>query len=271
MAEAGPILRRRFVETRCGVIHAACCGDGFPVLLLHQTPRSWDEYRDVLPLLGGEARAIAMDTPGFGDSPGLAAPSIEGWAEAAAALLEALGIDRACVVGHHTGAAIGLELAARVPDGVAALVLSSCPMVDAERRRRHAPKTPIDTAVADPAGGHVLQLWEQRRPLYPPGATALLDRYLVDALRAGAMAADGHRVVNRYRMEERIGKVRAPTLVIGATEDPHAFPATRAVAAAIVGSLVVEIEGGMVPLPDGKPAEFSDAILGFLANQGLIG
>jgi pimeloyl-ACP methyl ester carboxylesterase len=43
-------------------------GTGEPVLLLHQTPRSWDEYRDVLPLLGANHRAIAMDTLGFGAS-----------------------------------------------------------------------------------------------------------------------------------------------------------------------------------------------------------
>jgi pimeloyl-ACP methyl ester carboxylesterase len=38
------------------------------VLLLHQTPRSWDEFRDVLPLLGRSRRAIAIDLVGFGDS-----------------------------------------------------------------------------------------------------------------------------------------------------------------------------------------------------------
>ena len=32
------------------------------VLLLHQTPRSWAEYRAVLPILGTRYRAIAMDT-----------------------------------------------------------------------------------------------------------------------------------------------------------------------------------------------------------------
>ena len=55
-------VERVFVKTRFGRIHAAICGSGFPILLLHQTPRSWDEYRDVLPLLGRGFRAIAMDT-----------------------------------------------------------------------------------------------------------------------------------------------------------------------------------------------------------------
>ena len=270
MSNAPPPIQRSFVPTRSGSLHVAVCGAGRPVLLLHQTPRSWDEYRDVMPLLGRHVRVLAMDTPGFGDSPPLTAvePSIEAWADAVLAMLDTLDVAQACVVGHHTGAVIGMEVAARAPERVSALVLSSCPMVDRERRMHHSLKAPIDTAVADASGGHLIQLWAQRRPFYPAGDTALLDRYIVDALRSGTMAAEGHRVVNRYRMEDRIGLVRAPTLVIGATADPHAFPATRRIAAAIAGSVVMEIAGGMVPLPDGHPREFSDAILRFLADGG---
>jgi hypothetical protein len=41
----------------------------------------------------------------------------------------------------------------------------------------------------------------------------------------------------------------------------------RKVAAAIAGSTLVEIEGGMVPLPDQKPAEFTEVVHRFLAAQ----
>jgi pimeloyl-ACP methyl ester carboxylesterase len=61
-------LRRGFVDTPEGQIHYATVGQGKPVLLLHQTPRSWDEYRDALPIIGRKYWAIAMDTIGFGDS-----------------------------------------------------------------------------------------------------------------------------------------------------------------------------------------------------------
>src|SRR3954451_21904510 len=100
----GSSVERRFVTTPLGRIHAAMAGTGFPVLLLHQTPRSWDEYRDVLPLLGRNFRAVAMDTAGFGDSQPLpwADNSVERWAAAAFDLLDALQIGRAAVVGHHT-------------------------------------------------------------------------------------------------------------------------------------------------------------------------
>ena len=51
------MLRRRFVGVPDGEIHLAEAGSGRPVLLLHQTPRSWEEYRDVLPLLSPHVRA----------------------------------------------------------------------------------------------------------------------------------------------------------------------------------------------------------------------
>ncbi len=266
------MIQRSFVKTAAGMVHVAACGKGFPVLLLHQTPRSWDEYREVLPLIGRHAHAVAMDTPGFGDSDrlGEGAPSIEAWAGTALSLMDALGIQAACVVGHHTGAVIAMEVAARAPARVAALVLSSCPWVDAPRRVRHGDAVPVDDVVRAADGSHLGQLWAKRQPFYPPGDTALLDRFVADALKAGDMAVMGHRTVNRYHMEDRAPLVSAPTLVIGATADPHAFPSSRPVAAAIKGARVVDIEGGMVPLPDQMPHAFADAVLGFLRDQGCV-
>ena len=55
-----PAIERTFVSLPAGRVHVATCGTGRPILLLHQTPRSWDEYREVLPLLGRKYRAIAM-------------------------------------------------------------------------------------------------------------------------------------------------------------------------------------------------------------------
>jgi pimeloyl-ACP methyl ester carboxylesterase len=241
------------------VMSARAAGAGFPVLLLHQTPRSWDEYRDVLKLLGRHVRAIAMDTLGFGDSDRLhgAEPSIEIWAAAALAVLDALGISTACVVGHHTGAVIAVEM-------------SSCPMVDAARRVGHAGKRVIDDVERRADGSHLTELWSRRRPYYPADDTALLERFVADALKAGPMAAEGHHVVNRYHMEQRLHLITCPTLVIAAPADPHAYPSAPRVAQAISDARLVEISGGMVPLPDQKPTEFSDAIINFLREGRLL-
>jgi pimeloyl-ACP methyl ester carboxylesterase len=263
-------VERFFVPIPSGRIHAAAAGAGAPVLLLHQTPRSWDEYRDVLPVLGRHYRAIAMDTLGFGDSDPLpdGQASIESWAKAAHQLLAALAIDHAAVVGHHTGAAIAVEMAAAYPETVAALILSASPYVDAARRAEaRQSEHVIDGATPRADGGHLAKLWSMRQPFYPADRIDLLERFIVDALKAGAQSTEGHRVVDRYEMEKRLPLVRCPTLVIAPTADPYAFPHAPKVAAAIAGSLLIEIENGMVPLPDQMPGEFAAAVHGFLAAQ----
>jgi pimeloyl-ACP methyl ester carboxylesterase len=266
--EAGSSVERLFVRTRLGRIHAAIAGTGFPVLLLHQTPRSWDEYRDVLPLLGRDFRAIAMDTLAFGDSDACPGdPSIELWAQGAFALLDALGETRAAIVGHHTGAVIAVEMAASAPQRVSALVLSACPFVDAARRAKHDGMRVIDDVEARADGSHLAELWARRQPFYPAGDVDLLQRFIVDALRAGEMAAEGHRVVNRYRMEDRLGNIRCPTLVIAPTADPHVHPVAPRVAGAIGGSVLRELSGGMVPLPDQMPEAFAGLVRDFLTGH----
>ncbi len=240
-------------------------------MLFHQTPRSWDEFRDVLPLLGQERRAIAMGTPGYGDSSPLAQgeDSIERWAEVATSLLDALEIERAALVGHHTGSYVAAELAARWPERVSALVLSSMAIATEDERLQHASGRAVVDEV-DPLadGSHVLELWRLRAPMYPPG-TDLLERFLIDCLTAGPRAAEGHRVVSSYPSEQRVRDVLCPTLLIGATADPHAYPALPALCAALPHARCVEIEGGMVPLPDQLPAEFAAAVAEFLDDVGV--
>lgn len=91
-----PAIHRGFTDLAVGQIHHASCGprNAPAVLLQHQSPRSWLEYRALLPLLGQRYRAIAMDTIGFGDSaPPPWPPSIERWAEVAAQLPQARVVD----------------------------------------------------------------------------------------------------------------------------------------------------------------------------------
>jgi pimeloyl-ACP methyl ester carboxylesterase len=260
--------QRAFADTREGVIHYASCGEGSPVLLLHQTPRSWDEYRDVLPLLGERHRAVAMDTLGFGDSEKPPGPdSVERWARAAAALLDALAIERTAVVGHHTGSVIAIELAASYPERVDRLVLSGTPLVTADGRRERARRPPVDEVEPSEDGSHLTELWRQRMRFYPRGRPDLLTRFVIDALKAGDRAAGGHGTVWEYEMEPKLGRVRAPALVVVGTDDPFALPHARPLAERLPGSRVVEIPGGMVPLPDQLPREFADAVLAFLAGR----
>jgi pimeloyl-ACP methyl ester carboxylesterase len=250
------------LELDHGRVTAARCGDGPPVVLLHQTPRSWDEYRDVLPLLARRRlEAVAVDTPGFGGSEPLpGAPTIERWAETIHAVLDTLALHRTVVVGHHTGGVIAVELAARDPDRVSGLVLSSTPLLDAAYRAQPPDESGVDAA--DDAEG----LRRSRASFYPPGRPDLLERYVADALRAGGLARLGHRVVAAYAMDDKVGRLTMPVLLIGADRDPFAYPQLERMRRALPRARVAVIRGGMIPLPDGWPGKFAELVADFAVS-----
>jgi len=258
-------IRRSFADTPEGQIHYAVAGQGKPLLLLHQTPRSWDEYRDVLPILGREYRAIAMDTVGFGDSYRLKGEaSIEGFARGVIQLMDTLSIRQASIVGHHTGGVVAIEVAAAYPARVEKLILSSTPYVDAEDRERRKTRPPIDEVEEKPDGSHLTELWRRRMPFYPKSNPDLLRRFVLDALKVWEDVEAGHRAVNRYRMEERVPLIEAPTLVLAGTDDPFSYPRMKSLSAHIRGSRTAEIKGGMVPMVDQMPEEFAKVVMDFL-------
>jgi pimeloyl-ACP methyl ester carboxylesterase len=260
-------VTRRFVETSAGTIHCAIAGEGENVLLLHQTPRSWNEFREVLPLLGRRRRAIAMDTIGFGDSSALpwGSDSIERWAEVALELLDALGVEQAHLVGHHTGAVVATQMAGSAPERARSVVLSSSPFDSAEKRAAQLAGPAIVDDVAPKAdGSHVAELWRIRAAFYPEDRVDLLDGFLIDALKAGPRAAEGHQIVARYDMEAAVTRLRCPVLLLGATDDPYAYPGLARMQAALPDAQVDEIKGGMVPLPDQLPEQFAAAVERFL-------
>lgn len=261
-------IRRAFADLSVGQVHYAACGDANApaVLLLHQSPRSWAEYREVLPLVGARYRTVAMDTAGFGDSADGGVPaSIAQWARVAGELLDALGIARADVVGHHTGGVIAVELAAAFPGRVRSLVLSSTPYTGEAFRIARAERPPIDEVAPSEDGSHLAALWQRRQGFYPEGRPDLLEAFVRDALKVGHRVEEGHRAVASYRMEERIGRVTQPALIIRATADPFAAPHAQELLHHLPQARIVDIEGGMVPLPDQMPEAFAQAVLDFLS------
>ncbi|GAC50744.1 alpha/beta fold hydrolase [Gordonia aichiensis] len=280
-----PDIRFAYAPTPLGQLHYAEAGSGSPVLLLHQTPRSWDEYREVLPLLGRHRRAIAMDMYGFGMSakpaPGTA-HTIENFAEGAMALADALELDTFAVLGHHTGMFVASEVAARAPARVSAAVFSAGEYADNEfratvSREMRGDGDPdsaagdVDVAPIQEDGSHLMTLWAKRYPLYPTGRPDVLNRYIRDALAPGVDPAEGHRACARYVMEERVELVTAPVLLLANTADPVSYPHTDRVAEAYVNAKsveVVEIAGGTVPVMEHKTADVVSAVEAFLDGVG---
>lgn len=96
-----------FIDVQGRRIHFADGGgQGTPLLLLHAFPldgRMWDGAREAL---GDRFRVIGPDLSGFGRSDVPADPegySVDRWADEAAAVLDACGVDRAVVGGCSMG------------------------------------------------------------------------------------------------------------------------------------------------------------------------
>ena len=260
-------VHRGYVPVSFGQMHYATAGRGTPVVLLHQTPRSWDEFRALIPILAERHRVIAFDTAGYGASDVPPDISIEAFAGAVAEATSALGIERMAVVGHHTGGVIAIDLAARHPGRVTRLVLSSTPYVDRRARRRRALRPPVDEVERTADGSYLQALWQRRAGFYPPDEPDLLERFVIDALRSGDRAEEGHRAVGRYRMEDTIGLIDQPVLLIGAAKDPYAYPELEVMKRMIPGAATAVIAEGMVALAERQPAEMAGHILSFLGAR----
>lgn len=261
-------VRRGYVDAPWGEIHYARCGQGPTVVLLHQSPRSWDEYRDVLPILGRQFDVVAPDTVGFGAStlPAGVVETIDLYAEGVVHLLEHLNLGPVALVGHHTGALVALETATRVPERTAALVLSSAPYKTVEERQAALAGPGIDEVAERADGGHLAELWRRRQGFYPKNRPDLLRRFVADALRCGERMEEGHRAVNRYAVEDRVGFVTCPVLVMVGADDPFAYPMLQRWREVLLEARFAELAGGMVPLPDQMPEAFAQTVADFVSS-----
>lgn len=103
-------------------------GSGEPVLLIHGSGpgvSAWANWRLTLPALAQQFRVIAPDMAGFGFSERQpdAVYNMDSWVAQAVGLLDALGLEKASVVGNSFGGALALALAIRHPERVSKLVL----------------------------------------------------------------------------------------------------------------------------------------------------
>jgi pimeloyl-ACP methyl ester carboxylesterase len=206
-------------------------GAGTPVLLLHGFPDSSRLWRNQVPALTEAGmRVIAPDLRGFGESDKPAAVEEYGIGRGVAdmvAVLDALGVERAHVVGHDWGAAVAWALAAFVPDRVDRLVAMSVghPMAFRDRSLEQREK----------AWYQLLFQFEEAEELLARDDWSLFrawmrhngdfDHYIDDLSRPGALTAalNWYRanVAPRRELEPRrtVPPVQAPTLGIWSSGD----------------------------------------------------
>ena len=107
-------------------------GHGHPVILLHGSGpgvSAWTNWKKVLPVLAEDFRVLAPDMAGFGYTerkPDLAY-DIKLWVKHLIGFMDALGIEKASLVGNSFGGSLSLAAAARFPDRFDRLVLMGTP------------------------------------------------------------------------------------------------------------------------------------------------
>lgn len=118
-------LRFAEVATDVGAISTMQAGSGPPVVMLHGLGATKASFLPTIGALAGRHRVIAIDLPGFGDSgkPVGAAYDAPFFARSVVALLDALELDRASLIGNSMGGRVALETGLRHPDRVDRLAL----------------------------------------------------------------------------------------------------------------------------------------------------
>ena len=262
----GGSMERCFVTTNLGQVHVVVDGDAGapPVVLLHQTPRSTDEFAEVTPLLARSMRVIAIDTPGYGASDHPSTPPGMGdYAGAVAEVIQEVAEGPAHICGHHTGAIIAVEVGAAYPEVTRKIIASGLVYVDDGLRSDLGPRFRQWKIQAD--GSHLSAHWDRLSHWTSPNS-ALTQRLLLDVYRAGETSEFGHWACLDYDMEARLPMVRRPVLILTGNDDPFITPGMiRSLTDALPDTQVSYIDGSVF-LPNENPAGFAEAILSFVGR-----
>lgn len=263
-------MKMHYADTPFGQLHYAEEGEGESIICLHQTPRSWDEFRELIPLLSKNYRVIAMDMYGFGQSAKLAPPQqIEDFSAGVIALMDSLNINQTHILGHHTGALVAFDSAARFPARFLSLMISSMPFTDAAYRNKHISGDGVDDSEITEDGSHLLQNWAKRQQFYPKNRPDILNRFIHDSLNFGVNPIEGHIACARYVIERKFDAIKMPVLILAANEDPFSFPSVAIIREHLVNASKIEInviDGGMIPLMEIKADQVSSSIITFLSK-----
>ncbi|HXA29814.1 MAG TPA: alpha/beta fold hydrolase [Candidatus Angelobacter sp.] len=265
-------------------IHWEESGSGDPLLLVMGFGLSAEAWAPMLPMLSGY-RAIVYDNRGTGTSQ---APlddfSIETFAEDAAAVLRAAGVDRAHVHGQSMGGMIAQQLALSHPEMVQSLALgatSPAPIrfFPAEPQAVVDLFTGVGLMASDPAAGMDLVLPAVFSPDFLRDNPAMRELFMqlasagappADAVEATVRALGDMSTGRAWDVSDRLGEISAPTLVQhGSADRVIPVEAGRFIAAHIPGAEYQELEGAGHVYTMERPMESLPKLLGFFAAHPL--
>ena len=272
MRPSSPALRRAYADGSSGQVHYYDGGGaGLPLVLLHQSPTSAIDFAGTFPAFAAAGvRVVAPDLPGMGmsDTPP-APPTIEDFAEAVFAVMDAAGLACAAVLGHHTGAQVALAMAVAQPERVERLVLYGAPVMDAEQRQDHwrrivPPERAAGAFRPKPGGEHLTAIFARLEALF---GLEVAQRMLISRLLAGPQLWYGHNAALTHDMSPNLVGARHPLLLV--THDGEMLDAnTRA-----ASRLRPDAELAVLPLQaanalDADPVAFVAVVVANLTGTG---
>ena len=270
------------LQTRCGPIEYQEAGTGVALLAVHGSGGGHDQGMAFAGALSTQGiRVIAMSRFGYLRTPMPADASAAAQADAHVCLLDALGIQKAAVVGGSAGAPSALQMAIRHPDRVSALVLLVPLAYKPPTQADSAPPMPawvestmmrlissdfLFWAALHVARNQVIKVVLATPPELLTTATsperarvdAMLDNILPVSARAEGLRSD--TAVGKQLTPSPLEAVRAPTLIISARDDRYGtYASAQYTASRIAGARFIGFEqGGHTWV--GHDAEVMDAI-----------
>lgn len=210
----------RYANTPYGQVHVRQLRqvDGIPLVLLHQTASSGLMFAALMNQLAADFPTIAPDTPGFGNS--FAPPDAFTVEFLAAALHDALldmGIEHCYLLGHHTGAALAVQMAYDYPGLARWLVLSGPPILSPEQVAGLQAGLKPFVLLAD--GEHLLGTWQRLRQRDPALPLELVQRELLLNQMAGAAAYQTYHAVFAQPFARQLASLDIPILVLCGEND----------------------------------------------------
>ena len=280
-------LRHHFVDVEDGGrIHVVERGRGPALVLLHGIMLSSALWVHQLRDLADHHRVIAVDLRGHGQSlPGSAGSGIGILASDVAAVLDALGVEDAVLVGHSMGGMVALQLAVELPPAerrrrLAGIVLTSTtagPFASlpgwAGVVRTTGPVTARALLVAERWGAKALPSrdlrWWLVRLGFGADAPAAQVRF-VEAMHRGTPSrtlADLIPSLAVFDLSTRLGSLDLPVLVVVGSHDKLTAPRlARRMAAALPEASLVELPRcGHMPMLE-RRHEFSRLVDEFTAK-----
>jgi pimeloyl-ACP methyl ester carboxylesterase len=271
-------LRIRRIETAAGGLSTIEAGTGEPVLMLHGLGATKASFLPTLDALAPSYRAIGVDLPGFGDSdkPLFGAYDPRFFARGMIALLDALKLDSAHIVGNSMGGRVALELGLSHPERVRRLVLLA-PSMSWLKSRPWAPYlrlVPTQLGIFQPAPRPLIErIVKQVVPgsdteWTAAGIDEFMRSYLTPLGRAAFYAAARNIYLEEPRgsngLWTRLGELGPEALFVWGRKDtlvPIGFE--RHVREELPSAQHLELDCGHVPQLE-RPKQTHEAILRFL-------